>query len=92
MAFKDMREWISLLECEGELHRVKAPVDWDLEIGAITQKVFDTGGPALLFENIKGYEKGCCTSLFTASLSNYARIALMLGVVKDTSQQELVNL
>ena len=56
MAYKDLREWIETLESEGELARVKAKVDWDLEIGGITQRVFDEEGPALLFENIKGHE------------------------------------
>ena len=30
----DLREWIALLEREGELHRIAAKVDWDCEIGS----------------------------------------------------------
>ena len=65
MAYKDLREWIKKLEEEGELARVKAKVDWDLEMGGIVQEVFDRGGPALLFENIKDHEDTLSTKFFT---------------------------
>ncbi len=35
MAFYSLREWIEKLESEGELNRIKAEVDWNLEIGGI---------------------------------------------------------
>ncbi|MDY7038183.1 MAG: UbiD family decarboxylase [Thermodesulfobacteriota bacterium] len=91
MAYKDLRSWIETLEKEGELARVKTKVDWDLEIGGIIQKVFDTGGPALLFENIKDHENTLCRKLFTASLGTYARIALMMGLPRDTSVKTLID-
>jgi 4-hydroxy-3-polyprenylbenzoate decarboxylase len=50
----DLREWIALLEREGELVRVAAEVDPDLEITEINDRVVRAGGPALLFENVKG--------------------------------------
>src|SRR3954452_21345753 len=50
----DLREWIALLEKEGELVRIAAEVDPDLEITEITDRVVKAGGPALLFENPKG--------------------------------------
>ena len=50
----DLREWIALLERENELVRVRAEVDPDLEITEITDRVVKSGGPALLFENVKG--------------------------------------
>ncbi len=91
MAFKDLREWIDTLERENELARIKAKVDWDSEIGGIVQKNFDTKGPALLFENIKDHENTFSRRLFTASLSGYSRIALMMGLPKDTHPNELVS-
>ena len=51
---KDLREWIALLEREHELVRVRAEVDPDLEITEIVDRVVKSGGPALLFENVKG--------------------------------------
>src|SRR5688500_12397957 len=49
----DLREWIDLLEREGELVRVAAEVDPDLEITEIVDRTVKSGGPALLFENPK---------------------------------------
>jgi 3-polyprenyl-4-hydroxybenzoate decarboxylase and related decarboxylases len=51
---KDLRDWIALLEREGELVRVTAEVDPDLEITEIVDRTVKAGGPALLFENPKG--------------------------------------
>jgi 4-hydroxy-3-polyprenylbenzoate decarboxylase len=51
---KDLREWIALLEREGELVRVAAEVDPNLEITEIVDRVVKAGGPALLFERPKG--------------------------------------
>src|SRR3954464_1695752 len=50
----DLRAWIALLEREGELVRVGAEVDADLEITEIVDRTVKTGGPALLFENVRG--------------------------------------
>src|SRR5262245_12415990 len=51
---RDLREWIALLEREGELVRIAMEVDPDLEITEINDRVVKRGGPALLFENVKG--------------------------------------
>ena len=48
MAIKDLREWLEVLEKEGELARTKTKVDWNLELGGITQEVFDREGVALI--------------------------------------------
>src|SRR5688572_24171729 len=53
----DLREWIRLLEDEGELVRVAAEVDPDLEITEIVDRTVKSGGPALLFENPKGSDR-----------------------------------
>src|ERR687897_1516683 len=50
----DLREWIRLLEEQGELARVSAEVDPDLEITEIVDRTVKSGGPALLFENPRG--------------------------------------
>ncbi len=52
----DLRDWIALLEREGELVRVSAEVDPHLEVTEIVDRVVKAGGPALLFENPKGVE------------------------------------
>ncbi len=63
LAYYDLREWISALDKAGELIRIKAEADPILEIAEITDRVskwgprgsHGPGGPALLFENVKGY-------------------------------------
>ena len=50
------RDWIALLEREGELVRVDAEVDPDLEVTEIVDRTVKAGGPALLFTNPKGSE------------------------------------
>jgi 4-hydroxy-3-polyprenylbenzoate decarboxylase len=54
MAFRDLREWIELLEREGELRRVGVEVDPYLEVTEIVDRTVKAGGPALLFERPKG--------------------------------------
>jgi 4-hydroxy-3-polyprenylbenzoate decarboxylase len=54
MAIRDLREWIALLEREGELVRVGAEVDPDLEITEIVDRTVKADGPALLFERPTG--------------------------------------
>lgn len=55
MAYNDLRDWIKALERAGELRRVRAEVDPILEITEITDRVSKRGGPALLFEKVKGH-------------------------------------
>ncbi|WP_026842463.1 UbiD family decarboxylase [Citrifermentans bremense] len=80
MAFKDLRGFIAGLEAAGELQRVAAEVNPDLEIACITdrQSKLPGGGKALLFENVKGSPFPVATNLFGSP----ARMALALGVPK----------
>ena len=73
---RDLREWIALLEREGELRRVSAEVDPDLEITEITDRVVKSGGPALLFENPKGSKHPLLINQFGTE----RRMCLALGV------------
>jgi len=91
MAFLSLSEWVDKLEAEGELKRITAKVDWDGELAAIVGRVYAQRGPALLFENIKGYESTWCRKILTGGLSKRSRVALTMGMPKDTSQPELVK-
>ena len=51
---RDLRGFIQQLEAKGQLRRITAPVDTDLEIAEIAQRMLQCGGPGLLFENVKG--------------------------------------
>ena len=72
----DLREWIRLLEQEGELVRVTAEVDPDLEITEIVDRTVKAGGPALLFENPKGARHPLLINQFGTE----RRMALGFGV------------
>ncbi len=91
MAFKDLREWLSFLKKENELHEINVEVDWDLEMADIERKVLEEGGPALLFNNIKDYKNTRGRRFHYGSLGTYGRVALMLGLPKDTSIPELME-
>ena len=83
MAFRDLREFLKALEALGELHHITAPVDPELEITEITDRVVKAGGPALLFENVKGSPFPLATNIFGSE----TRMSLALGV-DDWSELE----
>lgn len=87
VSFDDLRGFINLLEETGELRRITAEVDWDLELSHIAKLNEQSGGPALLFENVKGYE----WPVFTSALATSRRLALALGLAKETSFTELAK-
>src|SRR5947208_2189005 len=91
MGFMDLRQWLRLLEKEGELRRIGAEVHWDRELGAVARRVLEKKGPALLFENVAGYKTGRCTKLCTGGLGDRRRLALALGFPRDVSNAELVQ-
>lgn len=87
MGFKDLRGFISKIEETGDLVKVGVEVDWDLEAGAISRRVYEMSGPALLFENLKDYPPGY--RLFGGSLGTFRRVAISFGLDPDTPVREL---
>ncbi len=78
MKFKDLREFVSFLEQRGQLRRIAAPVSCELEITEIADRMVKQGGPALLFENVTGYEAPVLINMFASE----QRMAWALGVEK----------
>ncbi len=76
MAFPDIGSFIRLLEERGELVRVSVPVSSELEITEIADRMVKKGGPALLFENVKGSQFPVVIGL----MGTRKRTALSLGV------------
>ena len=72
----DLRDWIALLEREGELVRVSAEVDPYLEITEIVDRTVKAGGPALLFERPKGSDHALLINQFGTE----RRMCLAFGV------------
>lgn len=56
MVIEDTAEFVAALESAGELRRVKVEVDADLEVAEILRRAMYSDGPAILFENVKGYD------------------------------------
>ena len=76
MKFKDLREFIAFLEHKREVRRVTAPVSCELEITELADRMVKSGGPALLFENVEGYDMPVVINLF----GTHQRMAWALGV------------
>ena len=75
IGIKSLSDWMQAVESIGELKRIKAQVDCDLEMGTITYMAGKTvGGPALLFENIKDHPGG--RLLFNPFGSSLNRVAI----------------
>ena len=76
MAYKDLREFIELLEKKGQLKRIKTQVSAELEITEILDRVVKKGGPALLFENVTGSK----LPVFANAFGTMERMCLALDV------------
>ena len=72
---KDLREFIKFLEERGELKRIKIEVDPILEMTEICDRTLNAGGPALLFENPKGFDIPVLANLFGTP----ERVAMGMG-------------
>ncbi len=75
MKYKDLRDFIKQLEAKGELKRVSMEVDPNLEITEICDRTLRAGGPALLFEKVKGSEFPLLGNLFGTP----KRVAMGMG-------------
>ena len=73
MAYRSLREFIDVLEAQGELVRVKEPVSSVLEMTEIQTRLLATGGPAVLFEHVL---------LPDGSRSSMPALANLFGTVK----------
>jgi len=73
--YKDLRDFLRLLENRGELARVSTPVDPYLEMTEICDRTLRAGGPAILFENPKGHDIPVLGNLFGTP----ERVALGMG-------------
>ncbi|MBF6567591.1 MAG: UbiD family decarboxylase [Candidatus Binataceae bacterium] len=90
----DLREYLEVLERAGELRRVKAEVDWQYEAGAISRLVNERRGPAPLFENVKDYpgQQIAAVLMGPSKPALHARIALALGLDKNTPTLDLIEI
>ena len=64
MNYSSLEECLLDLEKHGHLVRIKEEVDPHLEMAAIHLKVYEAGGPTLLFENVKGSRFRAASNIF----------------------------
>ena len=88
MKYKDLRDFIAQLEQEGELRRISAEIDPRLEMTEICDRTLKRGGPALLFENPKGYSMPVLGNLFGTP----RRVAMAMGQESVESLREVGEL
>ena len=75
MKYRDLRDFITQLEKQGELKRITVPVNPYLEMTEICDRVLKQQGPALLFENPTGYNIPVLANLFGTP----RRVAMGMG-------------
>lgn len=64
MGYRSLEECVTDLDAHGHLVRVREEVDPHLEMAAIHERVFAAGGPAILFENVRGTPFRAVSNLF----------------------------
>ena len=75
MKYKDLRDFISQLEKAGQLKRITAEIDPNLEMTEICDRTLRRHGPALLFESPKGHDIPVLGNLFGTP----ERVAMGMG-------------
>jgi len=80
MKYRDLRDFITQLEKQGELKRITVPVNPYLEMTEICDRVLKQQGPALLFENPTGYNIPVLANLFGTP----RRVAMGMGAESVT--------
>ena len=76
MAYRDLRDYVAALEKHGKLRRVTKEVDKDWEIAAVCRQLFKkippARRPAVVFENVKGFDIPVVAGVLGASRDIYA--------------------
>ena len=87
MAYRSLEDCLLDLEKNGQLVRIKEEVDPYLEMAAIHLRVHEAGGPALLFEQVKG-------SRFRAASNIFGTLQRSKFIFRDTLPlvQQLIDL
>jgi 4-hydroxy-3-polyprenylbenzoate decarboxylase len=75
MKYRDLRDFIAQLEQQGELKRISVEIDPVLEMTEICDRTLRAGGPAILFEKVKGHSIPVLGNLFGTP----KRVAMGMG-------------
>ena len=88
MKYQDLRDFIQQLEAKGELKRIQHEIDPYLEMTEIADRTLKAGGPALLFENVKGHSIPVLANLFGTP----DRVAMGMGQTSVTALRDVGKL
>lgn len=88
MKYTDLRDFVQQLESKNELLRIQQEVDPYLEITEICDRTLKTEGPALLFENVKGFDTPVLANLFGTP----KRVAMGMGKESVSQLREVGKL
>ena len=88
MKYRDLRDFISQLEKNGDLVRITKPISTKLEMTEIADRTLRAGGPALLFENPVDFDIPVLMNLFGTP----ERVALGMGQSSVTALREVGKL
>lgn len=90
-----MREYVEALQKIGEINEVSREVDWDLELGLMSRRCYETGAPAPLFTNVKGspgfraisaaYSESCKPG------QRWSRVALAVGLEAGAHPRQIID-
>ena len=91
MKYRDLRDFISQLERQGQLKRIAHPVSTALEMTEISDRVLRAAGPALLFEHPTHAGRACGTPVLTNLFGTPKRVAWGMGAedvsaLRDTGE------
>ena len=93
MSFQNLSEFLKVLEQKGHLKRISYAVSTHLEITEISKRVLQSGGPALLFENvIKNDGTKSSMPVLTNLYAHTDRIAWSLGLENATGLRQFGEL
>jgi len=88
MKYRDLRDFISQLEKNGNLKRISIEVDPYLEITEICDRTLKMQGPALLFEKVRGSDVPVLANLFGTP----ERVAMGMGEESTEALREVGKL
>ena len=92
MHYKDLRDFIGQLERNKQLRRIDTPVQSELEITEISQRVLHQAGPALLFQNVTHQNRPNSMPVLANLFGTPERVALGMGAPSVAALRDIGEL
>ncbi len=90
--YRDLREFVALLESRGLLKRIAVPVSPVLEMTEIADRTLRRGGPALWFDRPQHEQRNWRTPVLANLFGTTERVALAMGQESPTALREVGQL